>query len=108
MKTVKNVKSLTKPQRIDDSGNTTVFERFNVREITETDPIFGTEHTVFTYDENQYECNEWLKMQLELTQSALAEMYELLQDIMQPMVITEVEDKNEQISAIDKLLESMK
>lgn len=62
MKTITNVKSQTKPLEIDDyTSSTTVFVRSNIKESTETDPVFGTESTVYTYDEVQYTYPEWNK-----------------------------------------------
>lgn len=63
MREVKDVKSLTKPDYIDDtSSDTTVYMRYNIREIEETDPVFNTTKTTYVYDETQYTFAEWYKI----------------------------------------------
>lgn len=65
MKEVTGIKSNIKPEEIDDtSSDTTVFMRYNIEEITETDPVFGTEETVYVYDETQYTLAEWYRIRI--------------------------------------------
>lgn len=63
MKIVYGVKSQVRPDEIDDiSSETTVFVRENITESVEVDPVFGTKHTIYTYDEKQYTYKEWNKL----------------------------------------------
>lgn len=63
MKTLKSVKSQTKPIEIDDyTSPTTVFVRTNITEVDDVDPVFKTTRKVFVYDEIQYTFPEWNKI----------------------------------------------
>lgn len=89
MKTIKDVKSQSKPDEIDDySSQTTVFVRSNIKEVDELDPVFKTTRKIFIYDEIQYSYPEWNKIitdsiktegaliqeQVDITQLAMSEI----------------------------------
>ena len=93
MELIKGVKSQTKPEKIDDtSSDTTIYIRDNIVESEEIDPVFGTKHTVYTYDEKQYTYQEWVKIisdtlgntgddlqtQINTTQLAVAEILSVI------------------------------
>lgn len=93
MKTIKGVKSQSKPIEIDDySSPTTVFVRVNIQELDEVDPVFKTTRKVFTYDEIQYTYPEWNKLitdnirvegeaiqeQVDITQLAMSEILNMI------------------------------
>lgn len=60
MKTITGIKSTVKPIEIDDTSSTTsVYVRSNIKEIIETDPVFGTKNVVYEYDEVEYSIIEW-------------------------------------------------
>lgn len=58
MVTRNNIKSKIKPDMVEINGEL-VYERSNIEEHTETDPVFNTVNNFFTYDENQYSLSEW-------------------------------------------------
>lgn len=108
MKTLNSVKSQTKPAEIDDyTSSTTVFVRTNIKESVETDPVFKTSKTIYTYDEIQYTYPEWNKIltdgikeeglfmqeQIDITQLALSEILELVAPVMEINMVNEYEDK---------------
>ena len=97
MKTIKGVKSQSKPIEIDDySSPTTVFVRVNIQELDEVDPVFKTIRKVFTYDEIQYTYPEWNKLitdnirvegeaiqeQVDITQLAMSEILNMIGTLM--------------------------
>ena len=97
MKTIKGVKSQSKPIEIDDySSPTTVFVRVNIQELDEVDPVFKTTRKVFTYDEIQYTYPEWNKLitdnikvegeaiqeQVDITQLAMSEILNMIGALM--------------------------
>ena len=97
MKTIKGVKSQSKPIEIDDySSPTTVFVRVNIQELDEVDPVFKTTRKVFTYDEIQYTYPEWNKLitdnirvegeaiqeQVDITQLAMSEILNMIGTLM--------------------------
>ena len=97
MKTIKGVKSQSKPIEIDDySSPTTVFVRVNIQELDEIDPVFKTTRKVFTYDEIQYTYPEWNKLitdnirvegeaiqeQVDITQLAMSEILNMIGTLM--------------------------
>lgn len=109
MKTLTNVKSQTKPIEIDDyTSSTTVFVRSNIKESTETDPIFGTEATVYTYDEVQYTYPEWnkkitdeikengdtLQNKFDVVQSVVAELIKIISPATANDINEEEDDKS--------------
>ena len=54
-----NIKSKIKPLEIDDTNNEFVYVRSNITEIVEKDPVFGSEHLLYVYDETEYTLPEW-------------------------------------------------
>lgn len=97
MKTIKGVKSQSKPIEIDDySSPTTVFVRVNIQELDEVDPVFKTTRKVFIYDEIQYTYPEWNKLitdnirvegeaiqeQVDITQLAMSEILNMIGALM--------------------------
>lgn len=97
MKTIKGVKSQSKPIEIDDySSPTTVFVRVNIQELDEVDTVFKTTRKVFTYDEIQYTYPEWNKLitdnikvegeaiqeQVDITQLAMSEILNMIGALM--------------------------
>lgn len=109
MKTITNVKSQTKPLEIDDyTSSTTVFVRSNIKESTETDPVFGTESTVYTYDEVQYTYPEWnkritdeikengdtLQNKFDVVQSVVAELIKIISPVTANDIDEEEDDKS--------------
>ena len=109
MKTITNVKSQTKPLEIDDyTSSTTVFVRSNIKESTETDPVFGTESTVYTYDEVQYTYPEWnkkitdeikengdtLQNKFNVVQSVVAELIKIISPTTASDIDEEEDDKS--------------
>lgn len=93
MKTLKSVKSQTKPIEIDDyTSSTTVFVRTNITEVDDVDPVFKTTRKVFVYDEIQYTFPEWNKIitdnikvegemlqeQVDITQLAMGEILNMI------------------------------
>lgn len=87
MKTIKGVKSSTKPIEVDDySSNTTVFVRNNIEEKLEIDPVFYNEVVVYTYDETQYTHAEWNKIKTDSMVSSNQNMQQEL-DVMQLAII---------------------
>ena len=109
MKTITNVKSQTKPLEIDDyTSSTTVFVRSNIKESTETDPVFGTESTVYTYDEVQYTYPEWnkkitdeikengdtLQNKFDVVQSVVAELIKIISPTTASDINEEEDDKS--------------
>ena len=109
MKTLTNVKSQTKPIEIDDyTSSTTVFVRSNIKESTEPDPVFGTESTVYTYDEVQYTYPEWNKKitdeikengdtlhnKFDVVQSVVAELIKIISPTTASDIDEEEDDKS--------------
>lgn len=109
MKTITNVKSQTKPLEIDDyTSSTTVFVRSNIKESTETDPVFGTESKVYTYDEVQYTYPEWnkkitdeikengdtLQNKFDVVQSVVAELIKIISPVTASDIDEEEDDKS--------------
>lgn len=82
MKALFDIKSKNYPLEIDEeSSDTLVYVRSNIRELTESDPVFNTESKYFIYDEIQYTIAEWnrishkkLREELKETKAKIEEM----------------------------------
>ena len=61
METTTNIKSTIKPETfsIDDKY---AYERSNIQQIIEIDPVFEKESILYSYDENKYTVEEWNKI----------------------------------------------
>ena len=87
MKTTTGIKSVIRPVEIDDfNSKDCIYVRSNIEEITEMDPVFNTQTTMFKYDETEYSlvewtklCNESLRKEIEKTNLALIETLEILE-----------------------------
>lgn len=72
MKTIE-VKSQSRPIEIEETDEK-VYIRNNIKKYIESDPVFGTESTFYTYDETQYTPEEWNRKNIETLQIAICEL----------------------------------